>query len=111
MLTALNLCVSHLTSTEFLLTHCPAGRRREWAEVYARPPHSSRGFERGISFSLDQLSTNLLPIYEGEHPYQQGSAGVYRRLWPYDHYWRRDTCLREGLSDVVDFKRHIDVIH
>jgi len=90
------------------------GRRYKWLEVYARPPHSPRRFERSMFrfLQMECLRTYTPTICKGEHPGQQGPASLYRRLRPLDHYWYRDSPRRWGLSEIVtNFERHAHVVY
>ena len=92
----------HPTHAGVPLMHYLVGWRGEWHEVYARPPHSPRGSERGMnSAQIKSLRTHTPLNCEGEHIDQWGRASLHRRLRPLDYHWRCNC--RWGLSGVVDF--------
>jgi len=57
------------------------------------------------------MFAHLSLIYEGERPHQREPTSLHRRLWPHNYHWYRNSCCCWDIPDIVDLKRHTDVIY
>jgi hypothetical protein len=78
--------------------------------AYMHGLRMAHGDLKGVRVSI-KTSTCLSLIDKGQHPDQQGSASLPRRLRSLDHHWRRDSRHRWGIPDIVDLRRNTHVIY